>query len=705
MNKDGVKVNNGTMLNFKMGAVAGLSSQTLTPGTVYVTTDERAMYIDLQNERIRLGDFNVYATLADLQAETHFSQTALYYVQNTGILYACVNVSDNSADLKPINDVAGLTEAVSGLQTTIATKADKTALESAVNTINGELALKATKAEVEAAIGEVNDAIGEVASDLAETDSAVSGLQTTIATKADQSALESAVTTINGEIAKKADKTTVEALDAAYKAADTAIGTRIGAVETSVSGLSTTMATKADKSELEGAVSTINGELAKKATNEALNEVKTDLADAEKEIDERIDGVDATISGIQAAVATKADKSALESAVGEINAELAKKATTEALNKAKSDLADADTALGKRIDGVAGDVSGLQSAVATKAEQSALTSAVETINGELALKATKAELAEEKAALEEAIGEVAEELGKTNETVSGHGTAIANINTDLALKATKSELENAVSTINGNVDKKADKTALEKVEKDYQAADSALAGDISGLQSAVATKAEQSALTNAVNTINGEIAKKADKTTVEDLDAAYKAADVALGGRIDGVQGDIGSLQSALALKANDADIKALIGVNTSGKVSDGTTTADSVVAFVNDKFTAFNAMTFKGSVAKYENLPATANAGDTYLLSANDAGYAAGDLFVANADGAASWTHVPSGYNQIHEQKLQGDSTNKQIQLYNATNTSLTTAFTVATEGAVTATVTDGTSPTLTIGMAWGTF
>jgi hypothetical protein len=51
------------------------------------------------------------------------------------------------------------------------------------------------------------------------------------------------------------------------------------------------------------------------------------------------------------------------------------------------------------------------------------------------------------------------------------------------------------------------------------------------------------------------------------------------------------------------------------------------------------------------------------------------------------------------------GDADRKQVQLYNATNTSLTTALTVATEGAVTATVSDGVSPTLTIGMAWGTF
>ena len=42
---------------FKKGLLANLPS-TYTEGTIYVTTDERAMYLDVDNStRIRLGDF------------------------------------------------------------------------------------------------------------------------------------------------------------------------------------------------------------------------------------------------------------------------------------------------------------------------------------------------------------------------------------------------------------------------------------------------------------------------------------------------------------------------------------------------------------------------------------------------------------------------------------------------------------------------
>lgn len=650
MNKDGVKVTNGTMLNFKMGSVANLSGQTLTPGTIYVTTDERSMYIDLQNERIRLGDFNVYANKEALEAETHFSETALYYVKSTGILYACVEVTESSANLKPINDFNGLTEAVSELQAAIATKAEQSALTSAVNTINGELDKKADKttvADLDAAYKAADTAIGNR---IGTVEGNVSSLQTSVATKAEQQDLEDAIDDINGKLDLKADKTTVNALDAAYKAADTAIGNRIGTVEGNVSALQTSIATKAEQSDLESAVNTINGELAKKAT-------------------------------------------------------------TEALNTAKNNLTAADTALGERIDGIDDEITGINTAISTKADSSALTSAVNTINAELALKATKAELAADKEELQGNIDGVAEDLQETNATVSGHTTAIATINQDLAKKATITYVDGKVSDLNTEIGKKANQTTVNDLDAAYKAADEAINEAISGLNTAVSnldsTKATITYVDGKVSDLNTAIGKKADKTTVEALDAAYKAADTAIGTRIGTVEGNVSGLQTAIATKAEVADVNALIGVNAQGKVSDGTTSANTVVQFVNDKFTAFNAMTFKGSVAKYSSLPTAANAGDTYLLSANDNGYAAGDLFVANADVAsgATWTHVPSGYNQIHEQKLMGDAAHTQVQLYNATNTSLTTALTVATAGAVTATVTDGASPTLTIGMAWGTF
>ena len=55
---------------FKKGLLAALPS-TYTEGTFYVTTDERAIYLDVDGStRIRIGDFQEFATLQALQANT-----------------------------------------------------------------------------------------------------------------------------------------------------------------------------------------------------------------------------------------------------------------------------------------------------------------------------------------------------------------------------------------------------------------------------------------------------------------------------------------------------------------------------------------------------------------------------------------------------------------------------------------------------------
>ena len=66
------------MVNFKKGLLANLPS-TKTEGTFYVTTDERALYLDIDaSTRVRIGDFQEFATLTALQANTNPSTTALY---------------------------------------------------------------------------------------------------------------------------------------------------------------------------------------------------------------------------------------------------------------------------------------------------------------------------------------------------------------------------------------------------------------------------------------------------------------------------------------------------------------------------------------------------------------------------------------------------------------------------------------------------
>lgn len=71
---------------FKKGLLAALPS-TYAEGTFYVTTDERAIYLDVDNStRIRIGDFQEFANLSALQANTNPSTTVLYYIKDLNML-------------------------------------------------------------------------------------------------------------------------------------------------------------------------------------------------------------------------------------------------------------------------------------------------------------------------------------------------------------------------------------------------------------------------------------------------------------------------------------------------------------------------------------------------------------------------------------------------------------------------------------------
>ena len=70
---------------FKKGLLANLPS-TKVEGTIYVTTDERAMYLDVSDsERIRLGDFIEVANIAALPS-TGANVSALYYATAENVL-------------------------------------------------------------------------------------------------------------------------------------------------------------------------------------------------------------------------------------------------------------------------------------------------------------------------------------------------------------------------------------------------------------------------------------------------------------------------------------------------------------------------------------------------------------------------------------------------------------------------------------------
>ena len=73
-------------VSFKKGLLANLPA-VITEGAFYVTTDERAMYLDIDGTtRVRIGDFQEFATLTALQANINPSTTALYYVTELNCL-------------------------------------------------------------------------------------------------------------------------------------------------------------------------------------------------------------------------------------------------------------------------------------------------------------------------------------------------------------------------------------------------------------------------------------------------------------------------------------------------------------------------------------------------------------------------------------------------------------------------------------------
>lgn len=96
---------------FKKGLLAGLPTA-ITEGTFYITTDEHAMYLDVDGTtRVRIGDFQEFATLTALQANKNPSTTALYYVTELNCLakwdgakYVQINLDTGATSVEATGD-------------------------------------------------------------------------------------------------------------------------------------------------------------------------------------------------------------------------------------------------------------------------------------------------------------------------------------------------------------------------------------------------------------------------------------------------------------------------------------------------------------------------------------------------------------------------------------------------------------------------
>lgn len=209
------------LLKFKHGLQANMkeNSPPLAAGTVYITRDERAMYVDLPAynkdgvveaaKRIRIGDMRVYEYLDELKTDltndmSALTTSALYYaekdnVTNKNVINALlkwngtefIQLNSTKEVTASLSALTGRVSTVEGKVTTLETKVDalennfetiddtyatKEELSSAVNTLNGEIAKKANQSDLTALSGTVTALSKTVSDNKTATDTVIDGL-------------------------------------------------------------------------------------------------------------------------------------------------------------------------------------------------------------------------------------------------------------------------------------------------------------------------------------------------------------------------------------------------------------------------------------------------------------------------------------------------------------------------------------------------
>lgn len=127
-------------LFFKRGAKAGLATAPVQDGAIYVTTDEHAMYVDVGEERIRLGDFKEYPSWSDIAtlSASRLDRSALYYAVAENILCKYTGDPDGPdggwVQINAQSSLSGIIRAVVNTTTAVSGDANGTGAGTTVET-------------------------------------------------------------------------------------------------------------------------------------------------------------------------------------------------------------------------------------------------------------------------------------------------------------------------------------------------------------------------------------------------------------------------------------------------------------------------------------------------------------------------------------------------------------------------------------------
>lgn len=391
------------MLNFKMGSwTKEFDKLAKVPGTVYVTTNEKAMYVDVDaNTRIRIGD--IIQVNSAKAAEPPFSTEALYYFIEENAL-----MKWNGSEWKQLNKVSDIQASISDLQDSIATL--KANVGTAATTdINGQpvaatglykdiVDLQAKDADLQSQITANKEAIESNDQDIENLTTRMSAAE----------AITGTVSSIADQVAT--NKTNIETVTATIGNADTAgsLVYRTNAIEASIGneetedsilyriknvetlatdnktaiGSETTTGTIKNRIKvLEDGLATTNTTVGEHTATlsdhtDAINELKTAVGDGADGLASKVETLTtelntakSDITSIQAKneeqdtkIKDAADQAATnKTAIEELTGDETKEGSVKHAVKAEADLrAAADTALQNNIDNLASRVGAVE---------------------------------------------------------------------------------------------------------------------------------------------------------------------------------------------------------------------------------------------------------------------------------------------------------------------------------------------------------
>lgn len=747
---------NLNLLNFRFGEFDNLP-QDLSAGTVYVTTDEQAMYIDLPDKdgtlgRLRIGDIIIKESVRT--SEPPYSEGALYYFAAENAL---LRYSNNKwVQINEATDLTAVQNQIDAVDTRVTTEAARLdaadlalsgrvqALETAVpNKVNSSdfEAFKTANTEVINGVkATAEKGVKDAATAQNTADGAVSaaGKAQSDATQALTNAATAQGTADNAAAAAAANAEEIVKVSARAEKGISDASTAKAAAD-AAQGAADAAQTRADNAyslaESKTTMSAVEGVLVNYATKDNVNKA---IEDVQGDTDRTIAEAYALASGAKSAADAAQNTADSKTTMAAVEAVLASYATLTKLSEEKAALlgtenssAESTTIHGVKKAAAAAQETAIDAAsaaaqadgkavaaqnaadkaqsdatqaltnaaAAQKAADDAQKDATQGINDAAKAKAaadeakTQADLGVENAAKANALAQAAGAAADAAQTTANQGV------TDAA--AAKAAADAAAALAGQKLALTGGKMASANANIDMNGA------TVTGLKAPSANSdAATKAYVDAVSSTQSAD-KAALQASIDAVDTIAKAALPKAGGQmaasatIDMNNGKITGLAAPSA--ASDATNKSFV----------ETTVANAIAA--ND------AMTFKGVVdcgqdggTTTKPADANANRGDTWKVgrAGTYAGIVAkvGDLLIYEGDDgtkdASKWTHVSSGYEDDYLQKLYVSG--NVVHLNNGISASVG-GFEVVGSNNLQITVEAGTGDApvhkIKASMVWGTF